>query len=231
MHPFRRLFDIALALVLMVLLAPLMGAIAMSILIANGAPVFHCSRRMKDLDKSFLLLKFRTMRVANSVDRPLGGDQSDRVTRLGCFLRDRRLDELPQLFNILKGDIGFVGPRAPLPRYVERFPELYRQVLRAKPGVTGLASLVFCGREEALLAGCTEPAETDARYTEICVPSKAELDLAYEQTRSFWSDLVLIVRTALVPVRGGKAVSAEPPAIGRHHEKGFILSAIGPADR
>ena len=103
---------------------------------------------------------------------------------------------MPQLWNILRGDLSFVGPRPPLRQYVDRFPALYGRVLQSRPGVTGLATLVYHGHEERLLARCADAAETDAVYGRACVPRKARLDLIYAAQRSLCFDLVLIVRTA-----------------------------------
>jgi len=227
----KRVFDIVLALFLLLALAPLIAGIGLAVLLVDGRPVFHRGERMRAPGQGFGLWKFRTMRPAGGGDRPLGGDQHARVTRLGRVLRDRRLDELPQLFNILNGDLSFVGPRPPLPHYVARFPALYAEVLQSRPGVTGLASLVFYGREEVLLASCRTEAETDALFTAFCVPAKAKLDLVYQRNRTLWSDIRLIGRTALVPLTGGRARLARGPAIGRQQEQRLALAAIGAALR
>jgi lipopolysaccharide/colanic/teichoic acid biosynthesis glycosyltransferase len=125
-----------------------------------------------------------------------GGDKAARITKAGRWLRRTRLDELPQLWNILRGDLSFVGPRPPLREYVTRFPEIYARVLQSRPGVTGLATLVYHGHEERLLSRCADAAETDAVYGRSCVPRKARLDLIYAAHRSVCVDLVLIARTA-----------------------------------
>ena len=124
-----------------------------------------------------------------------GGDKAARVTPVGRILRRTRLDELPQLWNILRGDISFVGPRPPLREYVERFPEVYRAVLTSRPGVTGLASIHYHRHEEWLLARCATPAETDRVYCTRCIPAKARLDLIYARHASVCFDLRLIGRT------------------------------------
>ena len=110
------------------------------------------------------------------------------------------MDELPQMWNILRGDISFVGPRPPLPVYVTRFPDLYAQVLQSRPGVTGLASLVFAAHEEALLSRCATSDETDAIYARRCVPRKARIDLLYQRRRSLLLDAWLVI------VTGGRAL-------------------------
>ncbi|MHC0052263.1 sugar transferase [Actibacterium sp. D379-3] len=194
----KRVFDVVLALLLTGLLAPLMMAVAVLILLRDGRPVFYRAERMRAPGQPFALWKFRTMRPAAGAARASGGDQAARITPLGRVLRRRRLDELPQLINILRGDLSFVGPRPPLRRYVARFPDLYAQVLQSRPGVTGLASLLYHRHEEWLLAPCRTAAEVDATYARRCVPAKARLDLTYQRSRSFALDLWVIWRTARV---------------------------------
>jgi lipopolysaccharide/colanic/teichoic acid biosynthesis glycosyltransferase len=124
-----------------------------------------------------------------------GGDKTARITRTGTFLRRHRLDEIPQLWNVLRGDISFVGPRPPLRSYVEQFPDIYREVLKSRPGITGMATLTFHRTEERLLADCKTAAETEAVYIRRCVPRKARLDLIYARRRTVCSDLKLMFAT------------------------------------
>lgn len=210
MTPGKRAFDIALALVLALLLALPAAAIALAILLTDGRPVLYVAERMRSPSEGFRLWKFRTMRraAAGPAERGVsGGDKAARITPVGRFLRRTRLDEVPQLVNILRGDISFVGPRPPLRDYVERFPALYARVLQSRPGVTGLATLVFHAHEERLLAACRSAEETDAVYARRCVPRKARLDLIYQRARAgrlgFCLDLRLIAVTAagLLPRR------------------------------
>lgn len=193
----KRALDIVLALLLVLLLWPLALGIAIAIRLTDGAPVFYVAERMRGVGEPFMLWKFRTMRNAVQNDGVSGGDKGARITGLGRFLRRTRLDELPQLWNILKGDISFVGPRPPLRRYVEMFPELYGEVLKARPGVTGLATLAFHAREEALLKGCRTAEETEAVYVRRCVPVKARLDLLYRDKRTLCWDVRLMVATVI----------------------------------
>lgn len=193
----KRALDIVLALLLVLLLWPLALGIAIAIRLTDGAPVFYVAERMRGVAEPFMLWKFRTMRNAVQNDGVSGGDKGARITGLGHFLRRTRLDELPQLWNILKGDISFVGPRPPLRRYVEMFPELYGEVLKARPGVTGLATLAFHAREEALLKGCRTAEETEAVYVRRCVPVKARLDLLYRDNRTLCWDVRLMVATVI----------------------------------
>lgn len=195
MTPAKRAFDILVALVLMALLALPFLAIAALLLVTQGRPVFYVAERMATPTRAFGLWKFRTMTVADRDAGVSGGDKAARITPIGRRLRRARLDEIPQLWNVLKGDMSFVGPRPPLRLYVERFPELYARVLRSRPGVTGLASLVYHRHEERLLARCRTPEETDAVYSRACVPRKAALDLIYQRRRTLCYDAVLMLRT------------------------------------
>lgn len=191
----KRTFDIVFSVWLLLFLAPVILGICIVMLIQGGGPVFYFSERMKTVDQGFLLWKFRTMTVVESDTGVSGGDKDARITPLGARLRRYRLDELPQLINILKGDMSFVGPRPPLRQYVERFPELYRAVLRSRPGVTGLATLHMHQFEARVLAECQSRAETDRVYSERCVPRKAGLDLIYQRHQSICFDCVLIADT------------------------------------
>ncbi len=191
----KRLFDIALALVLLPLFLVLMGAVAIVLLATQGRPLLYGSERMREPDRAFTLWKFRTMRPAPTDSGVSGGDKADRITPTGAMLRRTRLDELPQIFNILSGDMSFVGPRPPLRQYVEAFPETYGAVLKSRPGVTGLASVLYHRREESLLASCESAAETNRVYSARCIPMKARLDLIYQRNRSICFDVVIIART------------------------------------
>lgn len=150
---------------------------------------------MKTADEPFMLWKYRTMTVVEKDSGVSGGDKSARITRTGAFLRRYRLDEIPQLWNILRGDISFVGPRPPLRRYVEMFPELYGQVLQSRPGITGLATILFHKHEENILSECQTPAETERAYVRRCVPRKAALDIIYQRRRSLCLDFLLMLKT------------------------------------
>ena len=196
MTPAKRAFDLSLAVVLAVLLAVPGLLIAAWLWARGGGPVFHVAERMAAPDRPFRLWKFRTMMPASVADQGVsGGDKAARITPEGRFLRRTRLDELPQLWNILRGDMTFVGPRPPLRRYVEAFPALYAAVLRGRPGVTGLATLRFHRREAEILARCTTPEETEARYVRFCIPVKARLDILYLRRRSFCLDLQILAKT------------------------------------
>jgi lipopolysaccharide/colanic/teichoic acid biosynthesis glycosyltransferase len=203
MTPQKRALDLIFALILAVTLAPVIAGLIVWLLLKQGRPVFYVAERMKTPTEPFLLWKFRTMTQAAGDSGVSGGDKAARITPAGAWLRRTRLDELPQIWNILKGDLSFVGPRPPLRQYVEAHPALYAAVLRARPGVTGLASIVYHRHEARLLARCTTREETDALYSRLCVPAKARLDLIYLRHRSICFDFDLVFQTIGGLVRRG----------------------------
>lgn len=202
----KRLFDLALALVLLVPGLPAILFLVALVRLRDGPPALYGSPRIGQGGRPFTLWKFRTM--SNAPDgREIGvsgGDKAHRVTALGRILRRTRLDELPQLWNVLRGDMSFVGPRPPAPQYVERFPELYAEVLTCRPGITGLATVMFHAHEEWILRGTATAEETDALYVRRCIPRKARLDLLYRDRRTLGLDLYLVYLTAgkLLPLPG-----------------------------
>jgi lipopolysaccharide/colanic/teichoic acid biosynthesis glycosyltransferase len=196
MTPLKRAFDIAGALLLGLLLALPFAAIALWALARQGRPLFYVAERMRTPTQGFGLWKLRTMAPAGAAEAGVtGADKAARITPAGRLLRRSRADEIPQLWNVLRGDMSLVGPRPPLRAYVERFPEIYGPVLRSRPGITGLATLAAHRWEERILAACRTAAETDAVYARRCIPRKARLDLIYQRRRTVWLDLWIIART------------------------------------
>jgi len=196
--PAKRLFDVALALLLALILALPFAALLLWLLLREGRPLFYRSERMRTPDQAFSLWKLRSMTPAPEQANTgvSGADKAARITPTGAWLRRFRLDEIPQIWNVLRGDMSFVGPRPPLRRYTERFPQLYAQVLLARPGLTGLATLAFHRHEARILAQCRTAAQTEAAYIRRCIPRKARLDLIYLRHRSVCFDLRLLARTA-----------------------------------
>jgi lipopolysaccharide/colanic/teichoic acid biosynthesis glycosyltransferase len=222
--PARRAADVALVLLLTPLALPLFLLLALLVRLIDGAPVLHVAERMRTPEHAFRLYKLRSMHPAPPGAAPaagvLGGDRGGQVTALGRLLRRSRLDELPQLWNILRGDMGFVGPRPPERLYVERCPELYARVLQRRPGLTGLATLVFHSHEERLLAACRTAAETDAVYMRRCVPRKARLDLIWARRSTPCGDLWLLGRTfARVLGAGRNTGRSTDRSTGRHRRR------------
>ena len=194
-----RILDPVFAAAGLFILMPLLLAIAVLILFDDGAPVLFKQVRIGKQGKPFRIWKFRTMR-AGSRGTPITVAGDSRVTRIGAFLRRRKLDELPQLVNVLKGDMSLVGPRPEVPEFVRLEAPIWQAVLQVRPGVTDVAALLFRD-EEKLLRGPGDPAAT---YRETVLPVKLVLNLAYLRSRSWWRDLKLIylaVRYTLFPRR------------------------------
>jgi lipopolysaccharide/colanic/teichoic acid biosynthesis glycosyltransferase len=197
----KRLFDIILAIAIAILLLPLIAVVSLLILLRDGRPVFYLSERMKAPGQGFALLKFRTMHPDPKDMCATGAHKNNRITKTGLVLRRSRLDEIPQLWNILSGDMSFVGPRPPLRRYVEKFPELYIKVLQNRPGVTGFATVYFHRHEEWLLRNATSAEETEEIYCQNCVPRKARLDLIYKENQNLCMDIMLMLKTVIKRLR------------------------------
>ena len=190
----KRLFDAVAAGAGLALLSPVLLGIALAVRTHDGGPVLYRARRVGKDGQEFRLLKFRTMTPNADGTGPAVTRQGDvRVTRLGRFLRRTKLDELPQLLNVLQGDMSLVGPRPEDPRYVALYTPEQRQVLSVRPGITSAASLEY-RHEEQLISG----PDAERTYLEHVLPDKLAIDLAYVRNRSFWSDLQLIARTVRV---------------------------------
>ncbi|WP_082658157.1 sugar transferase [Paracoccus sp. MKU1] len=194
----KRLFDIVLALVLLVPLSIVMAVFALILLVVQGRPIFYAAPRMVAPGRTFTHLKFRTMLRQEGDFGVTGAHKAWRITPLGHFMRRTRIDELPQLFNILKGDMSFVGPRPTIREYVERYPLVYGQVLKSRPGVTGLATLIYHRHEDRILRRCKSAEATEAAYAGRCLPTKLKIDLIYQKNRTLALDLWIIWRTVLI---------------------------------
>lgn len=197
MTPAKRLTDITLAALAVVVLAVPLTGVLLLLWIAQGRPLFHASERMRTPTQAFRMYKLRTMTVATGDQGVSGGDKRTRITALGHHLRRTRFDEVPQLWNILRGEMSFVGPRPPLRQHVEHAPDLFARVLQCRPGLAGLATLHLHDREARLLAVCRTAEETEAVYLRRCLPRKARLDLIYVRRRSVPLDLLLLGATIL----------------------------------
>ncbi len=186
----RRLTDITLALFGLVLASPVLAIIAALVLVKDGRPVIYKADRVGQHGRLFHLYKFRTMVPSAGSSVTVWADP--RVTSLGRRLRRLKLDEVPQLLNVLLGDMSFVGPRPEDPSYVALYTEEQRKVLAVKPGITGVAALEYSD-EESLLRGD----DWEETYRERIMPSKLKLEADYLGRRTAWSDAQLLVRTLL----------------------------------
>jgi lipopolysaccharide/colanic/teichoic acid biosynthesis glycosyltransferase len=187
---FTRCLDFTGALCALVFLSPLLAAVALAILIDDGAPVLFRQTRVGHNGVPFLILKFRTMRDGGGPRVTAAGDQ--RITRVGRWLRRFKLDELPQFVNVLRGEMGLIGPRPEVPEYVQFDTPLWQEVLSMKPGITDLASLAF-RNEEDMLSTVENP---EAYYRLSVLPVKLRLNVQYQRARSLGRDARLLWLTA-----------------------------------
>jgi lipopolysaccharide/colanic/teichoic acid biosynthesis glycosyltransferase len=190
----KRVYDLFFAALGLSVLAPLFLLLGLLVKWGDGGPVFYRQERVGLGGRRFWIWKFRTMVVdADRRGIPVTRDGDPRITRVGRFLRKTKLDELPQLWNVLVGEMSLVGPRPEVPRYVERYNDAQRAILNLKPGITDLATLRF-RNEEDLLRGAED---TEAFYLEYCVPRKIELNLEYARQAGLWRDTLIILKTLL----------------------------------
>lgn len=186
----KRLFDIAAAGLGLLLLWPVLLAAAVWVKLDSPGPVLFRQTRVGRFGVPFTIHKFRTMRTAPGAAITVGADP--RITRAGHWLRQTKLDELPQLWDVLRGAMSLVGPRPELPKYVELYPaDLRERVLSVRPGITDPASLAF-SHEAELLAAAADP---EREYREVILPAKLRLSADYAARASLATDLRLIVAT------------------------------------
>tara|TARA_R110002050_G_scaffold296359_1_gene456221 strand:+ start:15431 stop:16021 length:591 start_codon:yes stop_codon:yes gene_type:complete len=191
----KRLFDLTAALLGLLVLLPVLLVLALFIKLTTPGPVVFVQTRIGQGGREFRLLKFRSMRVRPKTSEGSfdAGDQS-RITWLGRILRKTKLDELPQLVNVLRGEMSLVGPRPEVRKWTEVYPEQWAIVHRVKPGITDNASIEF-RNEEAILARSSNPEET---YRNEILPRKLELYIDYVKRASFQTDLKLIFQTLFI---------------------------------
>jgi lipopolysaccharide/colanic/teichoic acid biosynthesis glycosyltransferase len=185
--------EAAIALVGLVMAAPLIALTAIAIALTSRGPVIFRQKRMGRKGRPFTMYKLRTMRMANSGPQVTAGDDV-RVTPVGKFLRKTKLDELPELWNILKGDMSLIGPRPEVPRYVDLGDPMWRLVLEARPGIADPMTLRL-RNEEALLVEVE--GDRERFYLETLLPFKLEGYLNYLQARSWRSDLKVLWQTII----------------------------------
>jgi lipopolysaccharide/colanic/teichoic acid biosynthesis glycosyltransferase len=207
----KRLFDVVFAVMGLALFLPAALLIGLLIKLEDGGRVFYLQKRIGKGGKPFLIWKFRSM-IANADQQgALVTKQGDtRTTRVGRVLRKAKLDEWPQLWNVLRGDMTFVGPRPEVPRYVDLYTPEQREILQLTPGLTDNATLLFWN-EESLLAGCED---VEGFYLKHCVPKKIELNLQYARQASVPRDIWIIARTLVLfffVLCGCRATMKPPP--------------------
>jgi lipopolysaccharide/colanic/teichoic acid biosynthesis glycosyltransferase len=212
----ERAFDLALTIPLLPLF--LLGGllIAIALYVDSPGPVLFTSRRVGRDGQPFAMLKFRKMR-SDATGPAITTADDERFTPIGRFLAASRMDELPQIWNVLRGEMRLVGPRPELACFVAEFADAYAEILTVTPGITGVAQLRFLN-ESALLGG-DDPAQT---YSDHVLPQKVEIDLDYVATRSLLGDFTIIARTLLAP-----AAALAGGIDSRRHALGPWLPAVG----
>jgi len=201
MYPIaKRLFDILFSLIGIVLLSPLFAVAALLIKLDSEGPVFYRGVRAGKDGKPFRIFKFRTMVVnADKIGGPSTSADDPRLTRVGKILRRYKIDEFPQMINILKGEMSFVGPRPEVLQEVELYTDEERLLLSVPPGMVDYATTRFHNEEE-ILGGAADPHQA---YREKIRPEKIRLGLEYVRTRSFWGDIKILLQfiTTLIKTR------------------------------
>lgn len=188
----KRFFDIIASLIGLILLLPFLLMISVLIFLTMPGPILFRQQRVGKNRRLFKLNKFRSMSVKKGSDKGQFdvGDKS-RITKIGRIIRKFKLDELPQLFNVLAGDMSLVGPRPEVQKWTEVYPEKWDTVLKVRPGITDNASIIFRNEEE-ILACSTNPEQT---YEYEILPTKLEYYIDYVNNNSFWGDISIIFRT------------------------------------
>lgn len=188
----KRLFDVVCSFFGLLVLSPLFVFLSLWVGLGSKGGVFYKQKRVGRFNKDFTLYKFRSMRVGADKKGLLTiGGKDSRVTKAGFFIRKYKLDELPQLLNVLKGDMSFVGPRPEVRKYVDMYTERQLKVLDVRPGITDLASIKY-RNENDLLAAADNP---EKYYIDVVMQDKLALNLQYIETRTFFGDIKLIFRT------------------------------------
>lgn len=194
----KRCFDLVAALILTVLLSPVMLALAIAIKADSKGKVMFRQARVTRYGKEFRIFKFRTMvSDAERLGSQVTTNQDSRVTKVGRMLRGCRLDELPQLFNIIKGDMTFVGTRPEVPRFVEHYTEEMQATLLLPAGVTSETSILYKDEERLL----SEAENADETYINDVLPVKMRYNLAYLENYSFWKDIRIMLHTVTAVLR------------------------------
>jgi lipopolysaccharide/colanic/teichoic acid biosynthesis glycosyltransferase len=188
----KRLFDLVVSSCALIVLAPLLAAIALVVRLSSPGPALYRGARAGRNGREFFILKFRSMGVKQATAREITIHADPRVTGAGRILRASKLDELPQLWNVICGEMSLVGPRPEAPRYVATYTPEQREVLSVRPGVTGLAQIYF--RHEEHLLGGSHP---ETYYQTTLMPAKLEIDRYYARHHSFWLDVKIIALTVV----------------------------------
>ena len=189
----KRIFDLLSSLMGLIILSPLLMLISLLIIIDSKGSAFYSQKRVGRKGKQFNLLKFRTMNQNSDIKGLLTIGNDLRITRIGHYLRKSKLDEIPQLINIIRGEMSVVGPRPETPNYVELYTEEQQKVLNVRPGLTDYASLEFINESETL----AKHEYPEKAYIETIMPQKLSLNLQYIRDQSLLLDIKIIFKTLL----------------------------------
>jgi len=193
----KRIIDILISLTALIVLLPLYIIIALFVLLSSGYPVFYYQERIGRSWKPFSIIKFRTMvKGADKIGPGITSSTDERVTSAGRILRKYKLDELPQFFNVLKGDMSLIGPRPELLKYINFYREDYCSILNIKPGITDYAAIIY--RDEETLLGKSNKEES---YITRILPSKIELYKKYMAEMGFYTDVKILLNTVRVMIQ------------------------------
>ncbi len=191
----KRTFDIVMAAVGLVMLSPLLGMVAVYVKLTSPGPALFKQERIGLGFRPFMIYKFRSMVVdAPRLGAEITAGDDPRITGAGRILRKMKIDELPQLVNVLKGDMSFVGPRPEARKYVEMFRDDYEEILQVRPGVTDLASIEY--RDESTILGMADDPEKE--YVQRILPEKIRVAKDQIRRASFWFDLTILAKTVIV---------------------------------
>ena len=198
----KRIFDIIVALILLILLSPIILILAIMIKIDSKGPVFYRQERITTYGKIFRIFKFRTMvQNADKVGTLVTVGNDSRITRVGKLIRKVRLDELPQLINVLKGEMTFVGTRPEVKKYVDKYTDEMKATLLMPAGITSVASIKYKDEDEILDGAKQKGKDIDLAYVEDVLPEKMKYNLEYISKFSFWYDIKVCIDTVIGVLR------------------------------
>jgi lipopolysaccharide/colanic/teichoic acid biosynthesis glycosyltransferase len=218
---FRRILDLAIVVLALPLIVPLGVLVALAVAADSPGPIFFRCERIGRDGRPFMMWKFRKMR-RGATGSPLTHRDDERFTPIGGMLVHLRLDELPQIWNVVRGEMRLVGPRPELREFVDQHSDAYRRILSIAPGITGPSQLAFLEERDLF----TDPATALARYGDVVLPLKIAMDIDYVRSRSVRGDLAVVARTAMLPAAIVWRRVRRPLPIP-HYPHGYTAAALG----
>lgn len=194
----KRIFDIIVSLILLIILSPIIILLAILIKIDSKGPVFYKQERITTYGKKFKIFKFRTMvQNADKIGALVTIGNDSRITRMGKIIRKVRLDEFPQLINVLKGEMSFVGTRPEVQKYVDKYTDEMKVTLLMPAGITSIASIKYKDEDEILEKAVKKGKKPDLAYVEEVLPEKMKYNIEYVEKFSFWYDIKICINTVI----------------------------------